>query len=865
MSDATPPVPAAWDVSWIEPVEARRHARGASTGLPPRRRVHDRRSGRVRAPARHRARRLRGVPQRHPRRRPRADARLHRVPQAAPGADLRRHRSRRRRAQRARCAAERRLVARPARHRPRDRRLRHRRRRSSPSCTSRSRPATTVRVRHRRDRGDRRRATSSRADLIARRGARPPPPRRRLGRARHRPIGWDAVRVADHGYDELVRRRSDRPSGASRSSRPCRSRELAPGRHVVDFGQNSNGWIRLDDLGPAGTELTITYGEWLDPDGDVTQDATSSTPRSRRRASPRCRSRPTSSSPAGDGSVFEPRHSTKGFQYVRIEGHPGPLDPATITSVVVHTDLAPHRRVRRAPTSASTGSTASRSGASAATPATSPPTAPPASAPGGPATGRSTSRPPRTSTTSATSRRSGCATSPPSSSTDGAVTNIVPDPSPATTAADSGRDRPGLGGMGRRRRARAVGALPRDRPHRRARRPVRLDDGAGSTSPPAAPRSGAIRHASNATPNPLPHERYLWDSGWHFGEWLEPGDDHRTRVRASSSSTTTARSPPPTSTAPPTQLAEHRRRPRRPRRRREHYARARRPTSLDAWRTEFIDDDGTRPARHPGQPRPRPRVRPRPRRARASTAAADLVALIRAAGNHLGTGFLATPFLLPVLADHGHLDVAYELLFQDTEPSWLAHESTAAHDDLGGLGRRRRRRHRRPLAQPLQQGRGHLLPAPLRRRPPARRARLPPLPRRATTRRRDHRAHAPTTTPRTDASRSPGSLDRRRGPPRRHGPGRHRSRARCCPTAPSTSSARAPTGGVGARPDRAPGPASSVGAEQRGGWGAGRRARGRTATSSAMTNVATAMPTSPRAGIEPPRGTPTFAAAARHR
>ena len=49
-----------------------------------------------------------------------------------------------------------------------------------------------------------------------------------------------------------------------------------------------------------------------------------------------------------------------------------------------------------------------------------------------------------------------------------------------------------------------------------------------------------------------------------------------------------------------------------------------------------------------------------------------LVDLIRAAGTHLGTGFLATPYLLPVLADTGHLDVAYELLLQDTPPSWLA-------------------------------------------------------------------------------------------------------------------------------------------------------------------------------------------------
>ena len=48
-----------------------------------------------------------------------------------------------------------------------------------------------------------------------------------------------------------------------------------------------------------------------------------------------------------------------------------------------------------------------------------------------------------------------------------------------------------------------------------------------------------------------------------------------------------------------------------------------------------------------------------------------LVDLIRDADTHLATGFLATPYLLSALADAGHLDVAYELLLQDTEPSWL--------------------------------------------------------------------------------------------------------------------------------------------------------------------------------------------------
>ncbi|MHB1357865.1 MAG: glycoside hydrolase family 78 protein [Anaerolineae bacterium] len=48
-----------------------------------------------------------------------------------------------------------------------------------------------------------------------------------------------------------------------------------------------------------------------------------------------------------------------------------------------------------------------------------------------------------------------------------------------------------------------------------------------------------------------------------------------------------------------------------------------------------------------------------------------LVDKIRAAGTHIGTGFLSTPFLCPVLAENGQLALAYELLNQTTIPSWL--------------------------------------------------------------------------------------------------------------------------------------------------------------------------------------------------
>jgi alpha-L-rhamnosidase len=51
-------------------------------------------------------------------------------------------------------------------------------------------------------------------------------------------------------------------------------------------------------------------------------------------------------------------------------------------------------------------------------------------------------------------------------------------------------------------------------------------------------------------------------------------------------------------------------------------------------------------------------------------AADHLAAGIRARGTLLTTGFLGTPFSLDVLADHGHADLAVELLLRTEFPSW---------------------------------------------------------------------------------------------------------------------------------------------------------------------------------------------------
>lgn len=53
------------------------------------------------------------------------------------------------------------------------------------------------------------------------------------------------------------------------------------------------------------------------------------------------------------------------------------------------------------------------------------------------------------------------------------------------------------------------------------------------------------------------------------------------------------------------------------------------------------------------------------------TMAENLWKLIQKNGGHLNTGFTATPYLLFALADNGHLEEAYQLLLEETSPSWL--------------------------------------------------------------------------------------------------------------------------------------------------------------------------------------------------
>ncbi len=474
---------------------------------------------------------------------------------------------------------------------------------------------------------------------------------------------WELVTVADHGYANLVAS----PAPAVRAVgeiEPVSVRRVTRG-HVFDLGQNINGWVRLSNLGPAGTALTLTHGEALDREDDVTTAHLDVDLPFIPEPLPAGQvDRVISAGRAGE--VFEPHHTTHGFQYVRVEGHPDSLGAGDLTGVVVHTDMTrtgwfrcSDERINRLheaavwslrgnvcdiPTDCPTRERAGWTGdwqIFAPTAAFLYDVA-----------GFSTKW-----LRDLTAEQWGS----------GLVANLAPSP-PSESEGGFVATLNGSAGWGDAAVIvpweiyRACGdrlLLEEQWPSMVAWLSYVEDAAAGARHPDRIARR----------PEPLPHERYLWDTGFHWGEWLVPGEDLKGPEefeafrRADKSDVATAYFAH--SARLMSQIAAVIGRS----------AEAARYGELaesvrDAWRTEFIDPQG----------RLHPDTQANHVRALAfdlvlaesrSAVAARLVELVRAAGTHLATGFLATPYLLPALADTGHLDVAYELLFADTMPSWL--------------------------------------------------------------------------------------------------------------------------------------------------------------------------------------------------
>lgn len=149
--------------------------------------------------------------------------------------------------------------------------------------------------------------------------------------------GWD-----EPGFAAAVWRAPDTgaevdPSIEAYPGEPVRRIEELPppvvtapkaGLQVFDFGTNFAGWVRLKIKAPAGTRITMRFGEMLKRDGMVYRDNLRS-----------AKATDTYICKGGGEEIWEPSFTYHGFQFVEVEGLPGPAAPDTLTGIVVHSDL----------------------------------------------------------------------------------------------------------------------------------------------------------------------------------------------------------------------------------------------------------------------------------------------------------------------------------------------------------------------------------------------------------------------------------------------------------------------------------------------------------------------------------------------
>ncbi|MEU8087083.1 family 78 glycoside hydrolase catalytic domain [Micromonospora sp. NPDC049101] len=428
------------------------------------------------------------------------------------------------------------------------------------------------------------------------------------------------------------------------------------GRQLVDFGRNVSGVARLLLAGPAGTTVSVTYSELLDPAGELDAAHTAN----------HGRAKPQRDQVTLDGGPtwYQPWFTVRGFRYVEIDGPAEDLTGAE--AIVLSTDVAATGRVDTSDERLNRfhdNVLASVRANFADTP-----TDCPTRERSGYTGDIQTFAPTAVVCVDAQAflrrylRNLACEQLP-----DGRVPPMIPSEDSTFSGGRRTFSKLASGSVGW---GDASVILPwtlyryhgdervLDRQYDSMRRWVDHLERRART------RSGWARWFGKRVGG---QERYILDSGFHFGEWYRAGSDTGSQVRnllvrrpvvataylARSAHLLSRAAGVLGRDADAATYADL-----------AHAVRA-------AWRAAFVRPDGRIGADGQddyvralgfdlltGEQRP--------------AAIARLAALVEGAGTRVTTGLLSTPMILPVLADGGRADLAYALLMRTASPSWLA-------------------------------------------------------------------------------------------------------------------------------------------------------------------------------------------------
>jgi alpha-L-rhamnosidase len=482
---------------------------------------------------------------------------------------------------------------------------------------------------------------------------------------------WRGVRIANYGLDNLVAtagplvRRKERFVPVEILTTPA-------GETVVDMGQNCSGVVQLKVGGPAGTTIRLQHGEALDKNGNFTMQhlgLESMFPPPRQEVLYTLKE---------DGEeVYTPRFTVHGFRYVKVEGFPGIPTAENFTGIALYSDLpetgtfacsdpllnqlqhnilwSQKSNFLEIPTDCPTRERAGWTGDAQIF------------VPTGSFLMQTAGFFSKWLKDLAAEQEPG-----------GRVANMIPSPESGMHIGNKSIDfLIGAAGWGD-----AAVIVPwtlyqifgdqRILQEQYASMKAWVEYERHQAQNKYAPQGNtAPRYLER---RPLAYERYLWDTNYHWGEWLEPDDPVPGLLFADNWTPEDRQllSAPHIATAYfaySTHLLAETARILGNEKDAQEYSTLHQRIK-EAYITEFVSSDGQMTPHKqatyvralafdllPEQLRP--------------AATHHLAELVRSAGTHLGTGFLSTPYLCPVLAANGSLDLAYALLKQETRPSWL--------------------------------------------------------------------------------------------------------------------------------------------------------------------------------------------------
>ncbi|HEX2536005.1 MAG TPA: family 78 glycoside hydrolase catalytic domain, partial [Chitinophagaceae bacterium] len=151
------------------------------------------------------------------------------------------------------------------------------------------------------------------------------------------PEGWDKPGFAAAGWTPAQVRNLPKEHLVATYNEPVRKKETfralrlfrtPKGELVADFGQNLVGWVQLRLSGNTGDSIVLHHAEVLDKEGNFYT------------ANLRTAKQENIYILKGGGEeLLEPHFTFQGFRYIRISGFPGALKPEQLTAVALYSDM----------------------------------------------------------------------------------------------------------------------------------------------------------------------------------------------------------------------------------------------------------------------------------------------------------------------------------------------------------------------------------------------------------------------------------------------------------------------------------------------------------------------------------------------